>query len=461
LRFDVVRVRCEAKGAATSLQEPLLVGPPAAASSSMSDSTLPPGAWAPIHVAARRLLSPIQRFLEIEAASGIVLMVATAVALVWANSPWSGSYHALWHMDLAISLGPWAFDRPLHFWVNDGLMTIFFFVVGLEIRREMYEGELSDLRRAALPLVAAVGGMLVPAAIYAAFNAGRSGSAGWGVPMATDIAFAVGVLTLLGARVAPALRVLLLALAVIDDIGAILVIAVFYSAGIAPEGLILIGAGVAAIALLRAIGVRIPSVYVVPGVLVWAGMYVTGIHPTLAGVVVGLMTPVRAWSASSDDAEPESPAVSLQHALHRWVAFVIMPLFALANAGVELGGASLAGDSGFVFVGVVLGLAVGKPIGIFLACRVSVGARLAVCPRDVSHGGIGVVGVVAGIGFTMSLFIAQLAFPPGPLLETAKLAILVGSLLSAVAGLAIGAVLLRPHSGSVASEAEAENATHL
>lgn len=277
----------------------------------MSDPILPPGAWGPAHSVARRLLSPIQRFLKVEAASG---------------------------------LG------------QRRLMTIFFFVVGLEIRREMHEGELSDLRRAALPLLAAVGGMLVPAAIYAAFNAGRAGSPGWGVPMATDIAFAVGVLTLLGRRVTPASRMLLLALAVIDDIGAILVIAIFYSAGISPEGFALVAGGIAGITLLKAIGVRGPAVYVLPGIVVWAGMLVAGVHPTLAGVILGLVTPVGTGPRAADDLEPESPATSLQHALHRWVAFVIMPLFAPANAGVEVGGVSLSGDASFVFLGILVGL---------------------------------------------------------------------------------------------------------
>jgi NhaA family Na+:H+ antiporter len=259
--------------------------------------------------------------------------------------------------------------------------------------------------------------------------------------MATDIAFAVGVLTLLGRRIAPGLRVLLLALAVIDDIGAILVIAIFYSAGIDPEGFVLVGGGLAAIGLLRAIGARMPTVYVLPGIAVWAGMCITGIHPTLTGVVLGLMTPVRPWSRA-EDLEPESSAVQLQHALHRWVAFAIMPVFALANAGVALGGASFTGDAAFVFVGVVVGLAIGKPAGILLACRLS--ARFTGRPADATGRALAVMSTVAGIGFTMALFIAQLAFSPGPLLETAKAGILVGSLISAVMGLAIGRVFLRP-----------------
>ena len=343
----------------------------------MPDLTLPPGAWAPVHAAARRLLSPIQRFLQIEAASGVVLIMATVIALGWANSPWASSYLALWHTDVTVALGSWSFGRPLHFWVNDGLMTIFFFVVGLEIRREMYDGALSEPRRAAFPLAAACGGMLLPAAIYAAFNFGRAGASGWGVPMATDIAFAIGVLTLLGRRVAPELRVLLLALAVIDDIGAILVIAMFYSEPIALEGLGVVGGGIALIGLLKAAGVGAPPAYVLPGVIVWAGLYLAGIHPTLAGVLLGLLTPVRAWSRTADDLEAESPAARLQHALHRWVAFAIMPLFALANAGVALGGASLGGDAGLVLAGIIAGLVLGKPSGIFLACRLSVRARVA------------------------------------------------------------------------------------
>jgi NhaA family Na+:H+ antiporter len=340
-------------------------------------------------------------------------------------------------------------------------MTIFFFVVGLEIRREAYEGELAGLRKAALPIAAAIGGMLVPAGIYAAFNAGRAGIDGWGIAMATDIAFAVGVLTLLGRRVSSSLRMLLLALAVIDDIGAILVIAIFYTAGIEPYGLILVAGGAAIVYVLQATGVRPPIAYVIPGVLVWAGLYWSGVHPTLAGVLLGLMTPVRSWfgragfaeatRANLDDLEGDlhvrlaaieqarreaiSPAERLQHMLHPWVAFAIMPLFALANAGVALGGASLTGDGLFVFVGIVLGLALGKPLGIYAA-----GAALR---GKVSRSGLLVVGIVGGIGFTMSLFVAQLAFPPGPLLDTAKLGILVGSAAAIVLGLLVGLLALR------------------
>jgi NhaA family Na+:H+ antiporter len=433
---------------------------------------LPPETWAPVARAARAIASPIQSILAIEAASGLVLLAATIAALVWANTA-GASYDALWHTPLGVELGPWSMSRPLHFWINDGLMTIFFFVVGLEIRREIFEGELATLRQAALPLAAAVGGMVVPAAIFAALNAGRATSGGWAIPMATDIAFAVGVLTVLGSRVPVAWRVLLLALAVIDDIGAIVVIAAFYSTGIAVEGLVLAAGGMLAVMLLQWSGVRTPLVYVVPGAVVWAGMLTSGIHPTLAGVVLGLLTPVRPWFGPSGFAEmtqthleglPEgdrhalmsrldridqarreavSPVERLIHELHPYVAFGIMPVFALANAGVVLGGADISGDSLWLFVGIVAGLALGKPLGIVAA---SLGAsRLGIAARsdEMTGRGLLLVGMTGGIGFTMSLFIAQLAFPPGPYLDTAKLAILVGSGVAMVTGLLVGLTTLR------------------
>ena len=435
-------------------------------------SSLPPDSWAPVARAARALASPLQRVLAIEAASGIVLMIATVAALVWANTA-NHSYEALWHAPIGFEVGPWAFSRPLHFWINDGLMTIFFFVVGLEIRREIFEGELASLRQAALPLAAALGGMLIPAGIYIALNHGRVSSSGWAIPMATDIAFAVGVLTLLGSRVPVALRVLLLALAVIDDIGAIVVIAAFYSGGIQYEGLIVVGAGVATIMTMRWAGVRAPLIYIVPGTVVWAGMYASGIHPTIAGVMLGLLTPVRPWFGPAGFAEltqehlsnmPDadrhalltsldtinrarreavSPVESLVHNLHPYVAFVIMPVFALANAGVVLGGADLSGDAWWLFLGVVGGLALGKPLGIFAASMAASGLGIATRSADVRARGVLLVGIVGGIGFTMSLFIAQLAFPPGPLLDTAKLAILVGSGIAMVLGGVFGAALCR------------------
>ena len=436
-------------------------------------SAVPPESWRLARAAARAIASPIQRILAIEAASGILLMIATAVALVWANTRWSGSYEALWHTPIGVALGDGSFVRPLHFWINDGLMTVFFLVVGLEIRREIFEGELSTFRRAALPLAAALGGMLIPAVIYAALNHGRAGAGGWAIPMATDIAFAVGVLTLLGSRVPTTLRILLLALAVIDDIGAIVVIAAFYTGGIDLAGVAIAGAGLATVLGLRAAGLRTPLLYVIPGIVLWAGLYEAGIHPTLAGVVLGLVTPVRPWFGPAGFAEATqqhlaelqdgdkhdllvrldaieharreavSPVERLIYALHPWVAFGIMPLFALANAGVVLGGADFTGDSLWIFLGILCGLAAGKPIGIVAASLLSTRLGLANRSPDMWTGGLALVGVVGGIGFTMSLFIANLAFKPGSMLDTAKLGILVGSGVAMVIGLVYGAIMLR------------------
>jgi len=436
-------------------------------------STSPPGTWAPARRVADAITGPIQRVLAIEAASGILLMVATATALVLANSGWATSYEALWHTPIGVTVGGYEFERPLHFWINDGLMTVFFLVVGLEIRREIFEGELRSLKQASLPLVAALGGMLVPAALYFAFNAGRMGAAGWAVPMATDIAFAVGVLTLLGSRLPSSLRVLLLALAVIDDIGAIIVIAVFFSAGIAIEGFAIAGFGIAGVVILRAAAVRSPLIYVIPGIVVWAGLYIAGIHPTLAGVILGLLTPVRSWFGpsgfaqttadhlasleSSDKAdllqrldaindarrEAVSPVERFVHALHPWVAFGVMPLFAFANAGVAFGDANLDGDALWIFIGIVVGLAIGKPLGIAGMALLSSRAGISTRPPEMRVSGVALVGIVGGIGFTMSLFIAQLAFPDRALLDTAKLGILVGSAIAMIVGLGFGAIVIR------------------
>lgn len=456
----------------------------------------PPGSWSPVHRFAKRALAPVEKFLAIEAASGIVLLASAALALVWANSSWRDSYTAVWHTAFGVRLGPLSFERDLHFWVNDGVMTIFFFVVGLEIRREIHRGELSELRRAALPLAAAVGGMLAPACIFAALNAGRESITGWGIPMATDIAFAVGVLTLLGNRVPPALRILLLALAVIDDVGAILVIAVFYSSGLEPIGFVALGAGLVGIVAMQKLGVRSPWAYVPAAVVAWAGAYAAGIHPTIAGVVIGLMTPVRAWLGRDvfvehadatvaavrqehhDDErallshldhlnlarrEAISPVERVQHALHGWVAFGAMPLFAIANAGVSLGDAAVFGESSRVFLGVSIGLVIGKPLGVVSLSWLATKLGLAALPRGVSWPQLAIVGVVAGIGFTMSIFIAALAFPKGVNLETSKAAILLGSGVAAVLAYGLGRMILPPHvaTDSARSAAEAEASTAL
>src|SRR4051812_43256833 len=300
----------------------------------------PPGTWQPLVKITRRITRRRDIFFAFEPASGLLLLASAAVALIWTNSRLSGSYGALWHTPVGLRLGSFVFERSLEWFVNDVLMAIFFFVVGLEIRKELHDGQLSEWRRAALPVVGALGGMAVPALLYLALARAPETQPGWGIPMATDIAFALGVLILLGKRVPSALRVLLLAVAVIDDLGAILVIALFYSSGIAISGLLVATLGVLVIVGLRALGVRSMPIYVVPGVVVWGGVYAAGIHPTIAGVIIGLLTPVKAWQG----VESESPADFLLHALHPWVAYAIMPIFALANAGVNLSGMSLSGS---------------------------------------------------------------------------------------------------------------------
>lgn len=400
-------------------------------SPSSQPSSTPSKSSTPLRRLVRLARRPLERFLRIEAASGIVLLMATAIALVWANSPLQGGYAALWHTPLGLNLGTYSFTRSLEWFVNDGLMVLFFFVVGMEIRRELHDGELADWRRAALPVAAAIGGMVAPAALYLCL-AGSSPPArvGWGVPMATDIAFAVGILALLGKRVPAALRVLLLALAVIDDLGAILVIAVFYSSGVALGGLLVATLGIVAIVGMQRLGVQTKLAYVLPSVVIWAGVYAAGIHPTIAGVIVGLMTPVR------------SPAESLIETLHPWVAFVIMPVFALANAGVTLTGVDLDAAASQTLTAVVVGLAIGKPLGIWLACWLALRLGIAALPFGLTARHLVVLGTVAGIGFTMALFVAQLAFGSGPLLGAAKLGVLIGSAIAAVVGLAVGRVLL-------------------
>jgi len=456
----------------------------------------PPEAWEPLLKLAQLAGRPLERFLRIEAASGIVLLVAAAVALTWANSAFADSYRALWQTPIAVRLGALDFERTLDWYVNDGLMVIFFFVVGMEIRREIHHGELSEWRRAALPVVAALGGMLAPAGLYLALAGEPATRSGWGVPMATDIAFAVGVLALLGKRVPAALRVLLLALAVIDDLGAIVVIAIFYSSGVSLSGLLTAALGFGGVLAMQRLGVRAKLAYVVPSVVAWAGVYAAGVHPTIAGVIVGLMTPVRAWlgpdgfldgvrqeldrlaqgstlaQASHELAgslrhvgdlrrEAVSPAESLIEALHPWVAFGIMPVFALANAGVDLSFGTSAPEASRVALAVGAGLVLGKPIGVLLASWLTLRLGLGTLPTGMSLRHVLVLGVVAGIGFTMALFIAQLAFIDPGLLAAAKLGVLVASAVAVVLGLALGRMVLQPVviPGTAETADEAESST--
>ena len=402
------------------------------------------------------VLRPLVDFLHTEAAGGVVLLVATAVALVWANSPFQDSYVELWHTHLSITLGDHTLDLDLQEWVNDGLMTIFFLVVGLEIKRELVEGELREPRRAAMPAIAALGGMIVPALIYTAINAGGDAADGWGIPMATDIAMAVGVLSLLSRRVPPTLKLFLLALAIVDDIGAIVVIAVFYSSGIEPAAL-----GVAAIllvlvALAKWAGVHHIAVYVVLGLGLWLAVEESGVHATLVGVILGLMAPTRPvrqrqlidqdalTDLSSAEAAHETAVLAresvsvvewLEHLLHPWTSFVILPLFALANAGIPLSSEALSdAASSPITLGVVLGLVVGKLVGVtaftWLAARLGLG----VLPAGATWRSIVGVAALAGIGFTVSIFITGLAFSDVARQNEAKVGILVASALAAGLG---------------------------
>jgi len=399
----------------------------------------------PLRGLLRLVRQPIESFLRIEAASGILLLTSALAALIWANSPWAASYTQLWHLPLRLRLGGWFFERTIEWVINDGLMAVFFFVVGLEIRHEVHQGELSTWRRAALPVAAALGGMLVPAMLYRVFATAAAAKSGWGVPMATDIAFALGVLSLLGTRVSAPLRVLLLALAVIDDLGAIVVIAIFYSRGIELSGLLVAALGLGGIFAMQRFGVRSAVAYVAPGLVVWTGIYGAGVHPTIAGVIVGWVTPVRAGiDGKRPDARP--PAERLVELLHPWAALVILPVFALANAGVSVSRLPLDTGSFGVVMAVAVGLVVGKPLGILLASGLTLRLGIATLPVGVGLRQLSVLGVVAGVGFTMAIFIAQLAFTEPGLLAAAKLGVLAASGVAASFSLILGRLLLSPAS---------------
>jgi len=429
-----------------------------------------PAAPAPVD----RLLGPLQRFLQLEAASGILLLGAAAVAFGWANSSWSASYDALWSMPLGVRFGALALEKPLLLWVNDGLMALFFFVVGLEIKRELVAGELREARRALLPLVCALGGMLAPAAVYVAFNPTGSELRGWAIPAATDIAFAVGVLALLGERVPLALRVFLTALAIVDDLGAVVVIALFYTSELDTSALLAAACALAAGVALNRLRVRSPLPYALVGAALWLATLESGVHATVAGVLLAFTIPSRAelpavsfavrarallarleaspsdrddavHELASGSARAQAPLARLEHALAPWTSFVVMPVFALANAGVVLGGghAPLVSE---VTLGVALGLILGKPLGVAGAAWLAHRAGWATLPAGVSWAQLRGAACLAGIGFTMSLFIAGLAFGGGShgeageasaQLGAAKLGILAGSLISGVLGWAL------------------------
>jgi NhaA family Na+:H+ antiporter len=417
--------------------------------------------------------------MHIESVSGLVLLIAAAAALIWANSSAAQSYHHVWHMPITLGVGSYEFTKSLHFWINDGLMTFFFLVVGMEIRKEIHDGALSSLRKASLPLLAAVGGVAVPALIYLALNGDPIAREGWAIPTATDIAFAVGILAILGRSIPSNVRILLLALAIIDDIIAVLIIALFYSESLDWSGFALGLGAVALVFLMRFAGVASAVLYIVPGALLWCGLLKMGVHPTLAGVVLGLLTPVKSARLGVHPIEASKAAIQelqghlVQEAdtymihpplerlriaqrelfppvtriattLHPWVAYGIMPVFALANAGVTLGGATHTSETAYTVIWSILAaLTLGKPIGIIATSWLAV--RMGVCelPTSVTWPGVVLVGLLAGIGFTMSIFIANLAFQDEGLLNAAKLGILLGSSLSMVIGCAWGVFYAR------------------
>jgi NhaA family Na+:H+ antiporter len=379
----------------------------------------------------RRVVDPVVEFLRDEAAGGLVLLAATVVALVWANTPAREAYDSLWATNLRIGVGDIAIGDDLRHWVNDGLMALFFFVVGLEIKRELVAGELSDRRAAALPVLAAIGGVALPALLFTLIVGGGEGARGWAIPMATDIAFAVGVLALLGDRVSSGVKVVLLAIAVVDDIIAIAIIAVFYASDVQLGWLVAAGAGLALCVALRLAGVWRVAVYLPVGLFVWAATHESGVHATIAGVVLGLMTP-------TGRVRGRAVLESLEQRLHPLTSFVVVPLFALANAGVYLGGGAL-GDAAASRVAwaVAVGLVVGKLIGIGFASVVADRSGVAALPPGVGRRDVIGIAALGGIGFTVSLFITSLAFDSQVLQDEAKVGIFAGSILSALIGTSI------------------------
>jgi NhaA family Na+:H+ antiporter len=423
-----------------------------------------------------RILSPFQEFFQQKASSGILLIAATLISLIWANSPWAESYVHLWETQITFSAGAFNLSKDLVHWINDGLMAVFFFVVGLEIKREVLVGELSSPRQAILPIVAAIGGMVFPAGFYLLFNAGGSAQAGWGIPMATDIAFALGVLALLGKRVPLSLKIFLTAVAIVDDLGAVLIIALFYTSELVWVSLLIGAVFFVLLIVANRLGIRNPLVYSLLGLGLWLAFLKSGVHATIAGVLLALTIPVQTRinshefisnanyfldqfrkSGTSGESvltnttqhavlqametaaeHAQTPLQRFEHSLHPWVSYSIMPVFALANAGVELKGDFLSAFTQPVTLGIMAGLILGKQIGIFLTSFLAVKLKWAELPSDMTWGRLYGLGWLAGIGFTMSLFIASLAFGESELLPVAKTGILLASLISGI----VGAVIL-------------------
>jgi len=413
-----------------------------------------------------RISPPFVRFLHIEAAGGAVLLVFTLAALVLSNSPWADAFLGIWETRLELRLGDMALGRTLKDWINDGLMTLFFFLVALELKREAVLGEMRDPRMAALSIAAALGGMMAPAAVYLALQWGQAGEHGWGIVMATDTAFVIACLALLGTRIPHSLRVFMLFLAIVDDIGAILVVAIGYSHGMDWGMLALAALCIAILRLLAGAGVRSVSIYVVMGAATWLAIDASGLHATVTGVILGLMTPATRWvsdnrlyailgqviahptgsqgsgrtsdrktllAAETAARESLSPVERLEMALHPWVSFGVMPVFALANAGLALSWTNVDRP---VAAAVFFGFALGKPAGILLFGWLALRSGLATRPGDLGWGAMAGGSCLAGIGFTMALFIANLALS-GPLMDSAKIGIFLASLFSAAVGLAL------------------------
>ena len=421
-----------------------------------------------------RLARPFQIFAAHKLSGAVLLLAATVAAVAWANSPWAGFYHHWLHTKLALSVGPFALSKSISHWINDGLMGIFFFVVGLEIKRELLAGELASPRKAALPVIAAVGGMVVPALVYAVFNGDGEFARGWGIPMATDVAFALGILAVF--PVPLSLKIFLTALAIVDDIGAIIVVAVFYTDAIATGSLLIGGLLLCVSIVANGIGMRNPIIYFLIGCAIWIAFYKSGVHATLAGVIMAFTIPARTvinarqlhdrtralLKQLRDTGLPSdkrlltnqqhhivhsmerltehatAPLQELEHALMPFVTFAILPLFALTNAGVSLEREALGRLTEPMSLGIILGLVLGKPLGIWLFAWAGVTLRIAELPKGISLLHVASVGCLAGVGFTMALFIATLAFEDVALVDAAKTAVLAGSLLATL----IGSVLL-------------------
>jgi NhaA family Na+:H+ antiporter len=381
-------------------------------------------------------LSAIREFLRHEAAGGVMLLAAAALAFALTNSPLADYYLRFFELHLSLKLGDLGLDKSLGHWINDGLMAIFFFLVGLEIKRELIEGELSSPRDAALPAIAAVGGMAAPALVYFLLNAGTPETLrGWAIPAATDIAFAMGVISLLGNRVPESLKIFLLALAIIDDLGAIIIIAIFYTADLSLQALGLASIGIVILIAMNRLKVESLAAYVLVGIYVWACVLESGVHATLAGSVVGLCVPLRTPDGSSDD--ERSLAKRCIHALHPWVAFAIMPAFAFANAGVSLTGLSWETIAAPITLGVALGLFIGKQVGVMAAVALARVSGIARLPEGAGWAETYGVAILTGIGFTMSLFIGSLAFPGVEHIVEMRLGVIGGSILSALMGLLV------------------------